>query len=40
MAEKKIVIDIPKVLQFTQKPYEVTLTSQDVILYNLGIGFS
>ena len=31
--------DIAKALTFTQQPYAVQLSSQDVILYSLGIGF-
>jgi 3-hydroxyacyl-CoA dehydrogenase/3a,7a,12a-trihydroxy-5b-cholest-24-enoyl-CoA hydratase/multifunctional beta-oxidation protein/peroxisomal enoyl-CoA hydratase 2 len=32
--------DIKKALAYTTKPYEVTLTKMDTILYALGIGFS
>ena len=38
MAENKV--DVPLALKFQQKPYEVTLSNSDVILYALGIGFS
>ena len=31
--------DIEQALKFTQKPYEVTMSSNDCILYALGIGF-
>jgi 3-hydroxyacyl-CoA dehydrogenase/3a,7a,12a-trihydroxy-5b-cholest-24-enoyl-CoA hydratase/multifunctional beta-oxidation protein/peroxisomal enoyl-CoA hydratase 2 len=39
MAEKA-EFDVAKALSFKQKPYEVTLSNNDVILYALGIGFS
>lgn len=38
MAEGKMNIELA--LKFRQKPYEVTLTNNDAILYSLGIGFS
>jgi hypothetical protein len=38
MAESKMNIELA--LKFRQKPYEVTLTNNDAILYSLGIGFS
>ena len=39
MVEQKEKPDVELALKFKQEPYSVTLTSQDVCLYSLGIGF-
>lgn len=39
MAEEKKV-NVELALKFTQQPYEVKLSNQDIILYAMGIGFS
>lgn len=39
MAEENKV-DVAKALTFKQEPYEVEVTSNDAILYSVGIGFS